>query len=124
MTKKSLSELEKELRKKNEFMLRLEIIMAAPVFLIAFVMIMLAGVAEMPDYLRVVLTGIAVIMMLAISIPALMIEQKAGYYECAKCHHKYVPKSFARVYWAIHCWRTRYMKCPKCGEKSWQKKVL
>lgn len=49
-------------------------------------------------------------------------QQKAGYYECQKCHHKYIP-SYSSVLWAMHINRTRYMKCPKCNQKSWQKKV-
>lgn len=54
---------------------------------------------------------------------ALKIEAETGYYECQKCHNKYVPK-YSSVYFAIHLGTTRYMKCPKCGKKSWQKKVM
>ena len=53
----------------------------------------------------------------------LKIEQTAGYYKCAKCNHKYVP-TYSSVLWAMHINRTRYMKCPKCGKRSWQKKVI
>jgi len=59
-----------------------------------------------------------------IMIPfAIRIEQTAGYYECQKCHHKYIPK-YSSVLWAMHVNRTRYMKCPKCNQRSWQKKVI
>ncbi len=54
---------------------------------------------------------------------ALKIETETGYYECQNCHNKYVPK-YSSVYFAIHFGTTRYMKCPKCGKKSWQKKVM
>ncbi len=54
---------------------------------------------------------------------ALKIEAETGYYECQKCHNKYVPK-YSSVYFAMHLGTTRYMKCPKCGKKSWQKKVM
>ena len=54
---------------------------------------------------------------------ALKIEAETGYYECKKCHNKYVPK-YSSVYFAMHLGTTRYMKCPKCGKKSWQKKVM
>ena len=54
---------------------------------------------------------------------ALKIEAETGYYECQKCHNKYVPK-YSSVYFAMHLGKTRYMKCPKCGRKSWQKKVM
>ena len=53
----------------------------------------------------------------------LKVEQIAGYYECGKCHNKYIP-TYKSVNLAPHLGRTRYMKCPKCGKKSWNKKVL
>ena len=54
---------------------------------------------------------------------AILIESKAGYYECKKCKHKYIP-TYNSVLWARHIGRTRHMKCPKCGEKTWQKKKI
>ena len=54
---------------------------------------------------------------------AIKIEQVAGYYECKCCGHKYVP-TYKAVNLAMHMGRTRYMKCPNCGKKSWQKKVI
>lgn len=54
---------------------------------------------------------------------ALKIETETGYYECQNCRNKYVPK-YSSVYFAMHFGTTRYMKCPKCGKKSWQKKVI
>ena len=53
----------------------------------------------------------------------MMLERKAGFYACRKCGHRYVP-STGMFWWSMHMGRTRYMKCPKCGEWSWQKKVL
>ena len=54
---------------------------------------------------------------------AVKIEQVAGYYECKLCKHRYVP-TYKAAMMAPHMGRTRRMKCPKCGQKSWQKKVL
>ena len=54
---------------------------------------------------------------------AVKIEQVAGYYHCKECGHKYVP-TFKQVLWSQHMGRTRKMKCPNCGKKSWQKKVI
>ena len=54
---------------------------------------------------------------------AIRIEQVAGYYECQKCHHKYIP-TYSSVLWSMYINRTRYMKCPKCNEKSWNKKII
>lgn len=54
---------------------------------------------------------------------ALKIETEEGYYECQKCHHKYIP-SYRQVYFAMHIGRTRYMKCPHCQKRSWQKRFI
>ena len=61
---------------------------------------------------------------LLVAIPFLLrVEQVAGFYECQHCHHQYVPE-YKSVFVAPHMGRTRYMKCPECGKRSWQKKVL
>ena len=61
---------------------------------------------------------------LLVAIPFLLrIEQVAGFYECKKCHHQYVPE-YKSVFVAPHIGRTRYMKCPECHKKSWQKKIV
>ncbi len=54
----------------------------------------------------------------------LKLEADAGYYECKKCHHRYVPTSYFSVLMAPHINTTRYMKCPKCNTRSWAKKVM
>ena len=42
---------------------------------------------------------------------------------CRKCGHRYIP-TYQAVVNAMHAGRTRYMKCPHCGQKSWSKKVI
>lgn len=54
---------------------------------------------------------------------ALKFEVAAGYYECKKCHHKFIP-TYKEVMFAAHMSTTRYLKCPKCHKRSWAKKVL
>ena len=78
---------------------------------------------SLPVWLRIVLIVFALVIIFTVAFIAVGIEQKAGYYECQNCHLRYVP-----TYWqtnlAMHMGRTRYMKCPECGKRSWQKKVL
>lgn len=51
------------------------------------------------------------------------LEREAGYYECPHCGHRYVPDSVP--FWlAMHMGRTRYLKCPECGRRGWQRKVI
>ena len=74
--------------------------------------------------------AIAIIVLVATTITFIIIclaltkmEQIVGYYKCSKCHHKYVP-TYSSVLWSMHMGRTRYMTCPKCHKKSWQRKTL
>ena len=54
---------------------------------------------------------------------AMKLEREAGYYQCPKCGHRYVPEGLP--FWmAMHTGRTRYLKCPQCGKRGWQKKVI
>ena len=72
---------------------------------------------------KIVLFILAFILLIIGVSVALKIETETGYYECQKCHYKYVPK-YSQVYFAMHSGTTRYMKCPKCNKKSWQRKTL
>ena len=54
---------------------------------------------------------------------ALKLEVDAGYYECSKCHHKFIPTYF-KALMAPHIHTTRYMKCPNCNKRSWANKVM
>ncbi len=76
----------------------------------------------MKTMVRIIIFILAfLILILGISF-ALKIETETGYYECKKCHNKYVPK-YLQVYFAMHCGTTRYLKCPKCHKRSWNKKI-
>ena len=64
-----------------------------------------------------------IIYIVFIGLFALKIEQVAGYYLCNKCKHKHIP-SYINVNLAMHIGRTRFLKCPKCGKYSWNKKIV
>ena len=70
----------------------------------------------------ILILGAFVLLLIGVSF-ALKIETEAGYYECQNCHHRYVP-SYKSVYFAMHIGRTRYLKCPECNRRTWNKKVL
>lgn len=76
------------------------------------------------DPLTVVLIVSGCVIVVAAALIGLGIELKTGYYECAECGHIYKPSSLLKTAFAIHMNTTRYMKCPKCGKRCWQKKVL
>lgn len=54
---------------------------------------------------------------------ALKLEVSVGAYKCKHCGSEIVP-TYSEALWAMHRGTTRYLKCPKCGKRSWCKKVL
>ena len=116
-----------ELQEKNteytKRLLFLECIIGFSCSIIFMTLIFVASYIDMNDIIRVLLVALGIILFIIGMSVCLKIEQVAGYYECNKCHHKYVPK-YWNVFFAMHINRTRYMKCPKCGKRSWSKKVV
>ena len=118
-----LLDMQKAKEESDKRLLLAECFVGFGASLYLFSMVFIASFVEMPTWLRILLIAIGVVQFFVACFFALRIEQKAGYYECAKCHHKYVP-TYNQALWAMHMGRTRYFKCPKCGQKSWSKKVL
>ncbi|MBR4473178.1 MAG: helix-turn-helix transcriptional regulator [Oscillospiraceae bacterium] len=119
----NLLAMKKEIEEKNRQLLKTEYLIALPTVTAGMIMVFLASFLEMPVWLRITLIVFALLMIFVAAFVAVGIEQKAGYYECQLCRHRYVP-SYWQTNMAMHIGRTRYMKCPECGKRSWQKKVL
>ena len=120
---KNLLEMVKKKEEADRRLLKLEIVIGIISSTFLFTLIMIASLITMPDWLRITLIGFGMAQFIICMLFALRIEQVAGYYECRECGHRYVP-TYASVNLAMHTGRTRYMKCPKCGKRSWQKKVV
>lgn len=118
-----LLEMAKQKEEADKKLLHLEILIGIFSIIILFGFVFSAAFVPMADWLRIVLIVVGFAISMVGICYALKIEQTAGYYECAKCAHRYVP-TYKSVFMAAHVNRTRYMRCPECGEKSWQKKVL
>lgn len=123
---KTLLEMVKQKEQADRRLLKMEIVIG--VVSVLFMLAMIAvGIVFMKlgnplwTFLVPFIIGLAQFLV-AMSF-AIRIEQVAGYYECKKCGHRYVPK-YGSVYMAMHVNRTRFMKCPDCGKWSWQKKVI
>lgn len=120
---KNLLEMVKQKEESDKRLLHLEILMGILCILPMLISIVIVLTVPMEEWLGGVIVGTSVVPLLIATPFALKIEQVAGYYECGKCHHRYVP-TFNSVFFAMHVNRTRYMKCPKCNQRSWNKKVL
>lgn len=119
----TLFEMREREESANRTLLRLEIVLGVLATVSLVTIIIAVSFTQLPSIAKgaFITVGCAVFAM-GVHF-AMKIEQSAGYYECRKCSHRYVP-TIAAVYTAPHAWTTRYMKCPSCGKKSWQKKVL
>ena len=119
----NLLEIIKEKEKADKHLLAMEIVIGFVSIGIMLGLCIFAAYAPMEEWIRIVLIIIGFIPVLILTPFMLKIEQTAGYYECQKCGNRYIPK-YSSVFMSMHAGRTRYMKCPKCNEKSWQKKVI
>ena len=119
----NLIELKKQKEEADKRMLKLEFVIGYTSSITFFILILLASYIQMETWIRIILIAFGFITFVIGMHYCLKIEQEAGYYKCEECHYKYVP-TYTSVFLAMHIGRTRYMKCTKCGKKSWNKKVL
>lgn len=54
---------------------------------------------------------------------ALKLEVSVGAYKCKNCGNEIVP-TYKEALNAMHRGTTRYLKCPKCNQRTWCKKVI
>ena len=121
---KQFIELKKQKEEADRNLLRVEILVGVLGIVMLLGGAVVAAYAEnLAEWQRAVICIAGLIPLLVATPFMLKIEQKAGYYECKKCGHRYVP-TFKAINLAPHMGRTRKMRCPHCGEKSWQKKVI
>ena len=121
---KQLLEVIKQKEEADKRLLALEWVVGILSVVVLLVPCIIAAYAEnLADWQRILIVVSGFIPCMVGFAYAIKIEQIAGYYQCKCCGHRYVPT--AKAMWSsMHMGRTRYMKCPKCGEKSWQKKVI
>lgn len=120
---RNLLEMIRQKEAADKQLLTLEIVTGIICILPLLAMAVVVPVVPMKESTAAILTLASIIPLLIATPFMIRIEQTAGYYACVKCGHKYVP-AYQSVLWAPHVNRTRYMRCPHCGKRSWQKKVL
>ena len=122
-TEKNLLKMVKEKEESDRRLLALEWVIAILSLVVLLIPTVIAVCLPLAEWQRLVIVLSGLLPALVGLLIAVRIEQIAGYYECARCKHKHVP-TYASVTFAMHMGRTRYMKCPKCGRRSWQSKVI
>jgi transcriptional regulator with XRE-family HTH domain/DNA-directed RNA polymerase subunit RPC12/RpoP len=123
-TEELLVELAKQEEKKNKKMITDMYVMVITTVLFYIGIILLASFTLGEGTLFGIIVTVSTIVLVLVAFYAYKIELDAGYYECGKCHHRYVPDSYWKTMIYPHINTTRYLKCPKCGKRSWSKKVM
>ena len=122
-TEQLLLEMVKQKEENDKRLLSLEILIGIFSVIIICGATLAASYLNIADWGRIIIIVAGFIFCIIGVGYCIKIEQCAGYYECAKCHHKHVPE-LKSIVWSMHMGRTRYMKCPECHQKSWQKKRI
>ena len=113
----------KEKEDSDKRLLLSEVVFGTFGFAIILALILLGALLKIEMWLRLVLIFGAVVLIVPFALFLLWIEQRTGYYICPHCGYRYVP-TYMNVLMAPHYFTTRLMKCPKCGQKGWQKKTI
>ena len=117
-----IMELQQAKENRDRWLLSMEIVIGVLSLVILLSLSLVAAFIEMAVWIKIFLVVFGfVVSMIGLSF-ALKIEQIAGYYVCKNCGHKHIP-SYWQVFFAPHINRTRYLKCPHCHKRSWNKKV-
>lgn len=122
-SEKFILKLVKEKAERDKQLLILEILIGILSTSVLVSFILLASFINVSVYVKFIIILCGIILFAVGIFYALLIERIAGYYECSKCHHKYIP-TYKQILFSMHGFRTRYMKCPKCKCSSWSKKVI
>ena len=120
---KNLLDMIKQKEQADKRLAAAEVFIGITATIVLFALVFVAAFVQMETWLRIALIVSGFILFLAGCFYALRLEQVAGYYMCKHCKHSYVP-TYKAISMAMHMGRTRYMRCPQCGKKSWQKKVF
>ena len=118
----NLVELNEIIERSNKRFLILEIVLII-ISLFAFIIMIYTSSMINDSFLKSVFIMGAIVILLLALIFSFIIEKEAGYYECKKCHHRYIP-SYKQIFFSTHMGWSRKLRCPKCKNKSWNKKVL
>ena len=122
-TEELLVQLAKQDEQKNKKLMASmwTLLITSSIFYIAIIILSMS-ILEKGVLLGSIICVSTIVLLIAAFI-ALKLEVDAGYYECKKCHHKFVP-TYMQVLNAPHMSTTRYLKCPNCNKRSWAKKVM
>jgi len=118
----NMMELMKE-REENKKKMVLSVAVAALTILSGLTIVLTAGIFPMAVWTRVLLIGIACIVIAGGIGVTCALDMSAGTFECGNCGTRFVPTSGAYIA-GLHTLTARKLKCPHCGKTTYCKKRL
>jgi len=94
----------------------LVIIAAVPLFVVA-------GAFDMEAWLRIILMGIGIIVVITGIAIACILDREAGAFECPECNERFVPDMKSYIM-GPHTFTKRKLTCPKCKCTRYCRHVL
>ena len=122
-TEELLLELARQEEYKNKRMMTDMWVMTISAVIFYIGIILISGITLGEGFVFGTIVVVSTIILLSVCFYGFKLEVDAGYYECKKCNHKFIPAYF-KALMAPHMGTTRYLKCPKCNKRSWSKKVM
>lgn len=119
----NLMELKAEQLRSNRLLLASENVLSVLILSLALPLFILAGVLKLDALWRGLMIAAGLLLVAVLAVFGCMIEQRAGYYECPRCHEKHIP-GLKEVILAPHIGRRRRLVCPHCHQKGYHFKVL
>ena len=101
----------------------LSALVAALAILAALPLVVVAGALEMETWLRCLLIGIGLVVVVLGIIIACILDRDAGAFECPACHERFVPEMSAYIM-GPHTITKRKLRCPKCCAVKYCSHVL
>ena len=120
---KNLIELKDSQAKINKHLLNMEYFIIVSAIVLFMACTIMAAYFQIPDYARIIIMVLGFLNLIVMFIVSIILETKVGFYQCKKCGYKYIP-TYSQSLNSMHMGRTKYMKCPKCKQRSWNKKVI
>ena len=115
-----LKELEE---KNNKLLLTMETVIGFTCSITFLIIMFLISFFKIDLIPMIILIITAIMIFIVGMFFAMKLEREVGYYECSNCNHRYIP-SVLPFWFSMHYGRTRYLKCPKCKKRTWNKKML
>ena len=119
----NLIELKAQQTNLTKHLLNVEIVLVALAVIIIISCSSIISFVKLQTVWKVLIMAFGFILAIVCCVFSMVIETKAGFYECPHCHHRYIP-TYKQSVFAMHMGRTKYLKCPHCNRHGWNKKKI